>query len=117
MERTKLCILFNNFKLELRSYLKLLTFSWGITNLTSKQPDSPTLSIPVELHQYRRSIKDTVISAKGDNCATDCLDLGTINKHCQRHYGPSHVLTAFTSSFGLICWVGFGMFGSVGLLG
>ena len=86
MERNRLCILFTNFERELRSYLKLLTFSWGITNLTSKQPDSPTPSIPVELRQYRRSVKDTIISAKGDNCAIDCLDLGIINKHCQRHY-------------------------------
>ena len=29
----------------------------------------------------------------------------------------TQVLTALTSSFGLIWWVGFGMFGSVGLLG
>ena len=29
----------------------------------------------------------------------------------------TQALTCFTSSFGLIWWVGFGMFGSVGLLG
>ena len=28
----------------------------------------------------------------------------------------TQVLTTLTSSFALICWVGFGMFGSVGLL-
>ena len=67
MERNKLCVLFTNFELELRSYLELLTFSRRITNLKSKQSDSPTPSTPVECRKYRRYIcvKDTIMSAIG----------------------------------------------------